>query len=55
MKTAIRITALACALLGTATFALAGLVTTPEIDAGTVASAAALVTGGLLVLKGRRK
>jgi hypothetical protein len=41
-------------LLGTASFSFAG-VSTPEIDANSAASAIALVSGGLLVLRGRRK
>jgi len=41
-------------LLGTASFSFAG-VSTPEIDVNSGASAIALVSGGLLVLRGRRK
>jgi hypothetical protein len=41
-------------LLGTASFAFAGSVA-PEIDGSSVAAALALVSGGLLVLRGRRK
>ncbi len=41
-------------LLGTATFAMAGF-TAPEIDGNTAGAAVALVSGGLLVLRGRRK
>lgn len=41
-------------LLGTAGFAMAGSVT-PEIDPASGAAALALVSGGLLVLRGRRK
>ena len=41
-------------LLGTATFAFAEVVA-PEIDANSAAAAAALVSGGLLVLRSRRK
>jgi hypothetical protein len=41
-------------LLAMAGTAMAGI-TTPEIDSNTAASAVALVSGGLLVLRGRRK
>jgi hypothetical protein len=41
-------------LLGTASFAMAGT-TTPEIDGNTASAAIALVSGGLLDLRGRRK
>ncbi|MEO8098402.1 MAG: hypothetical protein ABI811_11935 [Acidobacteriota bacterium] len=40
--------------LGAATFAFAGT-NAPEIDGNTAASAVALISGGLLVLRGRRK
>jgi len=40
--------------LGATTFAFAGNVA-PEIDGNTAASAVALISGGLLVLRGRRK
>jgi LPXTG-motif cell wall-anchored protein len=42
-------------LAGTATFALATVAIVPEIDANSAAAAIALVSGGLLVLRGRRK
>ena len=43
-------------LAGTATFAFAGgLTEVPEIDANSAAAAVALVSGGLLVLRARRK
>ena len=41
-------------LLGTASFAMAGI-SSPEIDGNTAGAAVALVSGGLLVLGGRRK
>jgi len=41
-------------LAGTAGYVLAGDVA-PEIDANSAAAAIALVSGGLLVLRGRRK
>jgi LPXTG-motif cell wall-anchored protein len=41
-------------LAGTATFALA-TIQTPEIDPGSAAAALALLSGGVLVLRGRRK
>jgi hypothetical protein len=41
-------------LLGSASFAFAGT-TSPEIDGNTATAAVALVGGGLLVLRGKRK
>lgn len=41
-------------LLGTAGFALAGA-TVPEIDGGSAVAAVALISGGILVLRSRRK
>jgi hypothetical protein len=41
-------------LVGSATFALAGSVV-PEIDGNSAVSAVAIVSGGLLILRGRRK
>ncbi|MEO5924072.1 MAG: hypothetical protein ABIR70_09615 [Bryobacteraceae bacterium] len=41
-------------LLATSTYAFAG-VSTPEIDGNTAGAAIALVSGGLMVLRGRRK
>ena len=45
---------LAVALLGVASAAFAGT-TGPEIDAATGAAAVALLAGGILVLRGRRR
>ena len=42
-------------VLATASFALAGGGQAPEIDANLAGSALALVSGGLLVLRSRRK
>ncbi len=42
-------------MLGTASFAFAGITAVPEVDGNTAAAAVALVSGGLLVLRGRRK
>ena len=42
-------------LVGAASFAFAGSATTPEIDGASAASAIALLSGGLLVLRARRK
>jgi len=42
-------------LAGTATLAFGGPFAVPEIDANSSAAAIALVSGGLLVLRGRRK
>ncbi len=42
-------------LLGAANFAFAGGVSTPEIDGASAVSAVALLSGGLLVLRARRK
>ncbi len=41
-------------LAGMATTAMAGI-TVPEVDASTGAAALALLAGGVLVLRGRRK
>jgi hypothetical protein len=45
---------IALLFLSAATFAFAGNVNTPEIDANMAGSALALVSGGLLVLRSRR-
>jgi len=42
-------------LVGAANFAFAGGVSTPEIDGASAVSAVALLSGGLLVLRARRK
>jgi hypothetical protein len=42
-------------LVGSAGFALAGIITSPEIDGTSAASAIVLLSGGLLVLRARRK
>jgi hypothetical protein len=49
-----RIIGLGLLLVGMASFALAGI-PSPEIDAHSAASAVALLGGGLLVLRARRK
>jgi hypothetical protein len=42
-------------LLGSASFAFAGVAVAPEIDGASAASAIVLLSGGLLVLRARRK
>jgi len=42
-------------LVGAASFAFAGSVAAPEIDGTTAASAIVLLSGGLLVLRSRRR
>lgn len=42
-------------LTGTATLALAGFNVVPEIDANSATAAVALVSGALLLVRGRRK
>jgi hypothetical protein len=42
-------------LVGTATFALAGDNRVPEIDGNAAVAAVALISGGMLVLRARRK
>jgi uncharacterized membrane protein HdeD (DUF308 family) len=42
-------------LIGMAGFAFAGQVTVPEIDAATGVGALALLSGGLLVIRARKK
>jgi hypothetical protein len=49
-----KVLGLAVLVMGMATALCAGT-TGPEIDASTGAAAVALLTGGLLVLRGRRK
>jgi len=41
--------------LGATGFAFAGNITSPEIDAGSAVGAVALLGGGLLVLRARRR
>jgi hypothetical protein len=49
-----RVIGLTLLLLGAAAYAFAGI-TTPEIDASSGAAAVALLSGGLLVLRARRR
>jgi len=42
-------------LLGATSFAFAGAIAAPEIDGASAASAVVLLSGGLLVLRARRK
>jgi LPXTG-motif cell wall-anchored protein len=42
-------------LVGAANFAFAGAVRTPEIDGASALAGVALLSGGLLVLRARRK
>ena len=42
-------------LMGAASFAFAGTTVAPEIDGASAASAIVLLSGGLLVLRARRK
>jgi hypothetical protein len=44
-----------CLLAGTAGFAFAGGVAAPEIDGASAVSAVVLLSGGLLILRARRK
>ena len=44
-----------CLLLATAGFAFAGGVAAPEIDGTSAVSAVVLLSGGLLILRARRK
>ncbi len=60
MKSALRAAAVAvgfvCVFASLSSMAAAGVpVSTPEIDAGSMASALTLLSGGLLILTGRRK
>ena len=50
-----KILALALLMIGTSAVCLAGLAAVPEIDASSGAAAIALLTGGLLVIRSRRK
>lgn len=42
-------------LAGTANVAFAGVISAPEIDASAGVAAIALLTGGILVIRGRRR
>jgi hypothetical protein len=42
-------------LVGVSSFALANITVTPEINAGSASSALALVSGAILVFRGRKK
>ena len=42
-------------LAGSASFAFAGIIASPEIDGASAVSAVVLLSGGLLVLRARRK
>jgi len=42
-------------LVGAASFAFAGITVAPEIDGTSAASAIVLLSGGLLILRARRK
>ena len=49
-----RFLALTVLLIGSAVSAMAGTVPVPEVDASTGASAMALLSGGLLILRARK-
>jgi MYXO-CTERM domain-containing protein len=50
-----RVIGIAIILASVATFAFAGIVSAPEIDASSGVAALGLLSGGLLVLRSRRK
>ena len=50
-----KITGTILLLMGMAGFAFAGQIATPEIDAATGVAALTLLTGALLVIRGRKK
>ena len=50
-----KIAALSLFVLGTAGFAFGGLLSAPEIDPGQATTAIALLSGSLLIIRGRRK
>jgi len=50
-----KIIGLSFLMMGAASFAFAGGVVAPEIDGASAASAVALLSGGLLILRARRK
>jgi len=50
-----RILGLSLLLVGSANLVFAGLFTAPEIDGASAASAIVLLSGGLLILRARRK
>jgi hypothetical protein len=50
-----KILGLSLLLVGAANFAFAGVFAAPEIDGASAASAIVLLSGGLLILRARRK
>jgi hypothetical protein len=50
-----KLTGFSLLLVGAASFAFAGITVAPEIDGASAASAVVLLSGGLLVLRARRK
>jgi len=50
-----KIIGLTLLLAGSANFAFAGITVSPEIDGASAVSAVVLLSGGLLVLRARRK
>jgi hypothetical protein len=50
-----KILGLALMMVGTSSALMAGAIAVPEIDASTGASALAILAGGILVLRARRK
>lgn len=50
-----KVLGLALMMVGASSALLAGIPTVPEIDASTGASALAILAGGILVLRARRK
>ena len=50
-----RVLGLALLIVGASSALMAGVISVPEIDASTGASALAIVAGGILVLRARRK
>ena len=50
-----KVIGLSLLLVGASSFAFAGLIIAPEIDGASAASAIVLLSGGLLVLRARRR
>lgn len=51
----VRLLGISLLFLGSSSFVFAGVTTVPEIDANAAAGAVTLLTGGLLVLRARRR
>jgi hypothetical protein len=51
----LRVAGMFLLLVGVASFAVADIVTAPEINASSASSALALISGAILMIRGRKK